>query len=316
MRPPILLLSLTALPLAPLDAQGPVRLPARFVADRVFVLGITSKGDTLGFYTDTGGGANMLDPAVARRLGLPLDSVIQGGDTIRLSPWPVPAGPGTLPAPSAVAPFDGKLMLRPMQPGLGEHGFLGRTWFATRVWRFDYPKGELWLLPAETSPRAGSHTVPLGFQVDSAGQRTTHFPRIEAVVDNDTLQFLFDTGATLFPADSARPLLGDPREPAIGASFITDEVFRRWRSRHPDWPVVQRGERTTGAALIRAANVRVAGQDTGPVWFTVRPDRSFHQFMAQWMDRKLDGALGGSAFRNFRITIDYPNATATFEREE
>jgi hypothetical protein len=38
--------------------------------------------------------------------------------------------------------------------------------------------------------------------------------------------------------------------------------------------------------------------------------------MAQWMDRKLDGALGGSAFPSFRITIDYPNATATFEREE
>lgn len=306
---PALLLTLVV-QAAPLAAQGPVRVPARFQSDRIFVLGVTAAGDTVSFYTDTGGGANMLYQAIATRLGLPVDTVRQGNESARLVNWPVGS---TLPAPSPEAPFAGRLMVMTPPPGLGGDGFLGRTWFATRVWRFDYPAGELWLLP---SAPAGStdHTVPLWFQADSSGRRTTHFPRIEAVVDGDTLQFLFDTGATLMVADSARPALGHPPHPELATSFITDEVFRRWRSRHPDWTVVERGERGTGASLIRADNVRLAGFDTGPVWFTVRPDRSFHQFMAQWMDRPLDGALGGSAFRGFRITVDYPGATATFER--
>jgi len=50
------------------------------------------------------------------------------------------------------------------------------------------------------------------------------------------------------------------------------------------------------------------------VWFTQRPDRSFHSYMAQWMDKPTDGALGGSALQYFRITVDYPNAVAVFAR--
>ena len=52
----------------------------------------------------------------------------------------------------------------------------------------------------------------------------------------------------------------------------------------------------------------------GPVWFTRRPDPSFHQFMSQYMDKQVEGALGGSALKFFRVTVDYPNAVAAFER--
>ena len=60
--------------------------------------------------------------------------------------------------------------------------------------------------------------------------------------------------------------------------------------------------------------VDVAGFRTGPAWFSVRPDKAFHEYMAQWMDRPVDGALGGETFRDFRITVDYPAETAVFER--
>jgi hypothetical protein len=67
-------------------------------------------------------------------------------------------------------------------------------------------------------------------------------------------------------------------------------------------------------SMIEVPEVRIAGQSVGPVWFTQRPDAAFHDFMAQWMDRPVDGALGGSAFRFFRMTVDYPRARASFVR--
>jgi hypothetical protein len=66
--------------------------------------------------------------------------------------------------------------------------------------------------------------------------------------------------------------------------------------------------------MIQVRELRVGGQIVGPAWFTMRPDKNFHEFMSQWMDRPVDGALGGSVLRYFRVTLDYPGATATFER--
>lgn len=48
--------------------------------------------------------------------------------------------------------------------------------------------------------------------------------------------------------------------------------------------------------------------------FTRRPDRNFQQYMSQWMDRPIVGALGGSALRYLRVTVDYPGAVAVFEK--
>ena len=70
----------------------------------------------------------------------------------------------------------------------------------------------------------------------------------------------------------------------------------------------------TPKAMIEVPNVTVAGYTIGPVWFTRRPDKNFHEFMSKFMDRKVEGALGGSALRYFRVTVDYRNAVAIFER--
>jgi hypothetical protein len=63
----------------------------------------------------------------------------------------------------------------------------------------------------------------------------------------------------------------------------------------------------------RVGQLRAWGS-SGPVWFTRRPDPNFHQFMSQFMDRQVEGALGGSALKFFRVTVDYPRAVAVFER--
>ena len=89
-------------------------------------------------------------------------------------------------------------------------------------------------------------------------------------------------------------------------------MFEGWRKAHPDWPYIEKGD--AGAAMIQVPAVDVVGFRTGPAWFSVRPDKAFHEYMAQWMDRPVDGALGGETFRDFRITVDYPAETAVFER--
>ena len=71
-------------------------------------------------------------------------------------------------------------------------------------------------------------------------------------------------------------------------------------------------ETVRGMRMIEVPEVSIAGFRVGPVWFTERPDPNFHQYMSQWMDRRVDGALGGNALRFFRVTVDYPVAVAHF----
>jgi hypothetical protein len=99
--------------------------------------------------------------------------------------------------------------------------------------------------------------------------------------------------------------------------FITTTVFDRWTQSHPDWPVVEAADTVVNQEpMIRVPEVEIAGHKVGPVWFTRRADRNFHEFMSSKMDTKVEGALGGSVFRYFRMTVDCPNALARFERVE
>ena len=196
-----------------------------------------------------------------------------------------------------------------------EAGFLGRWWFADRVWTFDYPGHRLLLRAAGDVPsQAPEHRVALGFQTGPDGRRTTHFPRIPVRIDGETLDLLFDTGATTILTAEALATIGDGRPAARGASFIAASVFERWHQRHPDWRVIEKAEQGSGEALIEVPSVEIGGYTVGPVWFTRRKDSNFHQWMSQWMDRRIEGALGGSALRYLRVTVDYPNAVAVFEK--
>ena len=164
-------------------------------------------------------------------------------------------------------------------------------------------------------PRA--QPVPLGFRTDSAGTRVLSFPRLTIAVDGDTLDMLFDTGAMVYLSAEAQHHLGNAARAVQATSLITSEVFNRWRARHPDWALIPNAdERVPGMAMIRVPEVIVAGLAVGPVWFLERPDANFHEYMSQWMDRQVDGALGGNVFRFFKITLDYPAAIAHFVKSK
>lgn len=305
-------------PVAAQDAVGDstrlVELPVRYAEDRYFVTPVLESGDTLLLYTDTGGGTNMLWPATVERLGLGGEWLRQGGDSARLVTLPAMLPDAAIPLPSAPPPLGSGFLVIPPEGFSEGDGFLGRTWFADRVWLFDYPGRSLSLVQGRAPALAPEHRVPLGFQTDSAGRRTTHFPRVTAVVDGDSLDLLFDTGATISLTAAALATLDDGGPAQRGTSFITQSVFTEWRDAHPDWRVVDSADMLGNAPMIEVPRVTIAGHEVGPVWFTMRPDRAFHEWMAQWMDRPLDGALGGSALRYFRVLVNYPGAYAVFER--
>ncbi len=253
----------------PLSGQVPghdvVEIPAVFEADRIYVRPVTAAGDTLVFYTDTGGGANMLYAPTAERLDLPRERMPADGDSVTTVPWPDWHPGASIPRPAgSTGPMGERLLVVPfeghaaMMQDSTDAGFLGRLWFADRTWTFDYPAEELLLRPPGDLPaHEGAQRIDLGFQTDSAGRRTTHFPRIQVVIDGDTLDVLFDTGATMALTAEALEAIGDGGPTRRAASFISAAVFDAWRSEHPDWRVIER-------AYGRGPHRGSGGRDRGP----------------------------------------------------
>ncbi|HSN88450.1 MAG TPA: hypothetical protein VL025_16940 [Thermoanaerobaculia bacterium] len=311
----------------PAGPPPPVEIPTRYDEHRWLVTPVTKGGETLLLYTDSGGGMNMLFAPVADRLGPARKKIELEGQSFDTVAWEDLAPGSPVPPPGPAAPGDGRMfivpyggelrqMFPPAESGQPrEAGFLGRTWFADRVWTFDYPGRRLLLRsPGDVPAHDPAHRVSLGFQTGPDGRRTTHFPRIPVKIDGETLDLLFDTGATTALTPEALAAIGDGRPAARAASFITASVFARWRERHPGWKVVEKAEQGTNESMIEVPQVEIGGYPVGPVWFTRRADRNFHEYMSRMMDQKIEGALGGSALQYLRVTVDYPGAVAVFEK--
>lgn len=293
-------------------------LPARFEHDRIFLEPRTTTGEVIRFYTDTGGGWNMVASSVARRLALPrLGQVSENGRMFDLVAYPAFDPDHAIPPPGDADFNDGLLVSAPDElAGAFGDGFLGARWFANRVWTFDYARGTLSGASAGSNLSAGGDdVVALGFQVGDDGKRTTHFPRITVEVDGEALDMLFDTGATITATAASADALGVAKQQQVGGSFISASVFDRWRARHADWRVIEGGDAVgrREAPLIQVPSITIAGTRAGPVWFAARPAGTFEGWMSGMMDAPIVGAIGGSGLRYYRVTVDYPAALARFE---
>ncbi len=301
-------------------AAAPVALPVDFSCDRFFVTPTTAGGETLRLYTDTGGGLWLAESSV-NRLQLDVVSLRDGDREMRLAAFPAFAPGQGIPAldpdtDRRDGPAKGRLYVLPPDPRVNfGDGMLGQDWFGGRRWTFDYAQGRL-LADAAPIDASAPHSVPLGFPVGEDGQRKTHFPSILARVDGVELPFLFDTGATISASADAAKAIGVGSPGDCATSFIVASLFDAWREAHPDWRVVEnadlRGGATKGEAMIEVPQMEIAGHRVGPVWFTRRADSNFHEYMSGFMDRKVDGALGGSLLRWFVVDVDYPAARARF----
>lgn len=313
--------SLALVAAAPCAAQQrgqPLTLPARFDEQRIYVEPVTESGQKLEFYTDTGGGLFVTRDA-ADRLGLATENLGgEGAEAFHVASLPPFRADAAIPLPTSRA---GRIPVYAPSPKeaasslMRFDGMLGQEWFAGRVWTFDYPRQRLLLRAAGDVPDVdAAHRLPLGFKTDEAGKRVLDFPRVQVGVDGATLDLLFDTGAMTELTPAALAAVGDGGKAARATSFITNTRFEAWRKAHPDWRVVEEAEAGSGQAMIEVPALEFAGYTIGPVWFTRRADKNFHEFMSQFMDRRVEGAIGGNALRHFRITVDYPAATTYVER--
>ncbi len=293
-----------------------VEIPVEVVENRFFAVPITPAGDHLRFYTDTGGGLFVFGSLV-RRLGLPTETSAVDGEKAELARLPAFRREASIPGPLG---GDGKI---PVMPASREpkaaapwDGMLGQAWFSGRVWTWDYPgRRLLWRKDGSLPGVEPTHRAPLGFKRNGSGKRETDFARIAVTIDGQALDLLLDTGAEIRLSPAALARLADAGPESRATSFIAATHFDGWRTKHPDWRVIEDADANVhGEPMIQVPEVTVAGYTVGPVWFTRRPDPNFHQFMSQWMDRTVEGALGGSALRFFRVSVDYPNAVAVFEK--
>ncbi len=307
---------LLLLPMHP-SAQ-PVTIPTQFTENMFYARPVAENGVRLKFYTDSGGGA-LIYRSVVDTLHLPvLHEEIDGKNTDEVM-LPRFRKDSAIPSPLG---HEGKLFVLPDDQRLpifdsDMSGLLGQQWFAGRVWTWDYPNHQLLLRVQGDLPKvSATHRVLLGFKMNQQGQRdpSLSFARIRATVDGRSIDLLFDTGASTMMTPQALEEIHDGHAAHRATSFIAKSIFARWHAEHPDWKVIEKAEEHTGDSMIQVPSVEIGGYTVGPVWFTERPDKNFTQWMSQWMDKTVYGALGGSALQYLRVTVDYRNAMAYFER--
>ncbi len=310
------LLAVAALAQTP---RAPTAMPVLYDADRFFVQPVTTDGRRLTFYTDSGGGLFIWRDA-AESLGLTITKVGESENALDVAALPAFRPNASIPPPQD---RDGKLPVLPRPPksprfssSISEgDGLLGQEWFAGHVWTFDYPGQRLLLREAGDLPKgSAAHRVELGFKRDEKGERLLDFPRIRAEIDGKAFDLLLDTGATVNLSEAAAAALKDAGPRVRATSFIVASTFDDWKKRHPDWRVIPQADEPQKESMIEVPIVKVAGYEVGPVWFTRRADKNFHEFMSQFMDRTVEGALGGNALKTFRMTVDYPGSAAYFEK--
>ncbi|CAN5386227.1 hypothetical protein BH09PSE6_BH09PSE6_25020 [soil metagenome] len=291
---------------------GDIVVPTVFEEGRIFAVPRLQNGASMRLLVDTGGGGTFQLPWIPKaepaRLGLSQHRCDLAGRLVDVVDWPMFKPGEALPAPigqcQGMHSYDA--------PGATE-GQLGSTYLAGRIWTVDYPAQTLTLRGPEYVPGSGARAAPLGWP----GTAVNSFPRVTVTIDAAPVDMLLDTGATGRPTKQSIAITGaatiDSRN---AASYIVTSVLERWKRRHPDWPVIDIGDDIFGPLnvmrMIRVPAVTIAGISTGPVWFTERPDTNFHDALSPYMDKTVDGAIGGNLLRSFVMTIDYPQRKVWF----
>jgi hypothetical protein len=296
----------------------PITIPTRYIEDRFYAVPVTQDNVTMLLFTDSAGSVTIYNDVVDK-LGLKAE-VLKGasdnGGDLTLAPLPAFKAEASVPTPLG-SRHEGRLFVIPRRDTavLKRDGMLGQQWFAGRVWTFDYPaKALLWRAAGDIPKHDKKHEVPLFFRLNNSGQRSNNFARIAIEVDGETIDFVLDTGATNVLSEDALKLINDGHAAERATSFLVRSVYDSWHTKHPEWRVLENIKSLTGATMIEVPTVSIGGYKVGPVWFTVQPDIGFQSVMGSLTDKRVSGALGGSALHYFRMTVDWPGALAVFEK--
>ena len=285
-------------------------VPTEFLRDRIFVVASAADGGRVRFFTDTGGGWNAISDAARARLKLPQkgDVEIEGGRAPLVDASAL-FDHSNIPTPVRDEPWlHGMLVVAPANQLHEGDGTLGSRWFAGHIWDIDYGRRTMRVVSSRP-PTSGFRKVSMGFAVDGQGRRALNFPRITIAVDGHDIEVLLDTGASAKLTPGAASALGFEDGANIGTSFVIRSIFDQWKAAHPEWRTLSDADARGGFPMIEVPAVRIGGIEAGPVWFTLRPDPNFLEFMSQMTDVTVRGALGGSALKHLRVVLDYPGST-------
>jgi hypothetical protein len=301
-------------------AAGSQLVPTIYEAGHFYATPETTDGHRLRLMVDTGGGGGNLglywfDLRTAQPLHLATRtcSLPEEGATLTVADPPAYKPGRSLPPPLPGA--CGVSVLIQNASGTSDDGQLGASYFKGRVWTFDYPGQHLILESKDWKPGNDVRHTAMHFKQYSP-ESMGSYPRVTMVVDGQPVDMLLDTGATAHPTTTGKQASNTSTVNGFGVtSYIAKSVLERWHKAHPDWRIVQNGDDLNPKVktrLIEVPAVDIAGWRVGPVWFTEQPDNAYHVYMAQWMDKPIDGALGGNVFAHFVMTLDYPSTTAYF----
>lgn len=320
---------------APKKDGGPaVLIPSMFIRGERFYIKIPiENGDSLSAFGDTGGGLSMLFPATIEKKNLqskvrtgllkgvmPMD-YLPFGDLVKAPnfPAPYPLRRFVIRRPFArvsepylvVPPMDDELRYM-MQSMPGTEAFLGQSFFMGRAWTIDYRKREIWMnTPLSESAIDQPNVQKIGFKKNSNGESIYGHPSMVIDVDGQMIDVLFDTGATIVLSEEGKKQMNTDLQ-TIGASFIAASVFDRWRTQHPDWKYYPKADMSKD--VIEVPIIKIGGIEVGPVLFSKRPDENWSKGMIRSMDKVVKGAVGGSALKYLKVTIDYNSELIGFER--
>jgi hypothetical protein len=287
-------------------------LPAKFENNQIYLLPTLLDNKQVKFFTDTGGGWNVITKELQQTYKLKTITKKSDNGNVLLCEMPHFVQGKSIPIGGLNNFMEGYLFIRDKEkisPFSNIDGALGGRWHAEKIISFDYINKKMSILESISELNIKKYDeIKLGFQKHN-GVYTSAFPRIEIKVLGKALPMLFDTGATARLSVKAKQVLKNKSD-AVGTSYIVSSLFDKWQRENPSWLVIKKADKLLNESMIQVPEVQIGDQTIGPVWFTRRQDNNFHEYMSSYMDKKIEGAIGGSLLKYLRIIIDYPNEKA------
>lgn len=308
-------------------------LPSLFLNGERFYLKMQIiNGDTALAYCDTGGGICMIPSDVINKIQMQSKmkyGLLKGLMPIKYIPFRDLVKDKNIPPPLQLRdkilrrpisrisdPFvmippedeELKFMLKNMPFDI----FLGQNFFMGKAWTFDYLHRQIWVnTPIRPSDINSPGVQKLGFKKNNNQEMIFGHPSMVIEVNGLAIDVLFDSGATLVLSGEGKREF-NTIENTKAASYIASSIFKKWRKEHPDWKYYKGADYRND--VIEVPIVKISGQEVGPVLFAERPDEVWSEGMINTMDKIVKGAIGGSALKYLKVTIDYNSELIKFEK--
>ena len=309
-------------------------LPAIFINGERFCIKMpTSLGDTLLAFGDSGGGISMLMPTAVEnnhlrpkiKIGIaqgiiPAKYILFRDLVSNLHiPPPFPMRIYNIRRPFArvdvpfllVPPGGGEIKeFTEFMPGIDI--FLGQNFFMGKSWTFDYIHQQVWVnTPISIKDEGKPGVQRIGFKKNENHEAVFGHASMVIEINGELIDVLFDTGASIILTDSGKKQM-NTNSLTIGGSFIAASIFDKWRKEHPEWKFYKGADKN--GDVIEVPIVKIGGIEVGPVLFSKRRDEDWSKGMIKSMDKIVKGAIGGSAFKYLKVTIDYNSELIKFEQ--